>query len=139
MKGSYRNGKIYKIEPIYDHEENEVYYGSTTKFLYKRISEHKLNHRCWNNGMTHKLTVYDLFDKYGVENCRIYLVQEYPCNSKEELQAKEGEYIKANKCVNKIVPGRTKKQYYQDNKERILTYSKTRDKETAKNGANLTK
>ena len=29
MKGDYRR-KICKIEPIVDHDENEVYYGSTT-------------------------------------------------------------------------------------------------------------
>ena len=29
MKGDYANGRIYKIEPICEHDENEVYYGST--------------------------------------------------------------------------------------------------------------
>ena len=43
--------------------------------------------------------------------------EDYPCNSKKELDAREGEYQKNNDCVNKRVAGRTKKQHYEDNKE----------------------
>ena len=28
---NYNNGKIYKIEPIVDHDEGDIYFGSTTK------------------------------------------------------------------------------------------------------------
>ena len=40
MKGDYRR-KICKIEPIVDHDENEVYYGSTTQLLCKRMGTHR--------------------------------------------------------------------------------------------------
>ena len=36
-------------------------------------------------------------------NEEIELVENYPCNSKEELEKKEGEYIKNNECVNKLL------------------------------------
>ena len=42
-----------------------------------------------------------------MENCKIELVENYACNSKEELNAREGFYIQNNECVNKLVAGRT--------------------------------
>jgi hypothetical protein len=57
-----------------------------------------------------KTTVYDLFKKYGLDNCEINLVQLFACSSKEELKEKEGEYIENNHYINKIMVGTTKKQ-----------------------------
>jgi len=123
MKGDYENGRIYKIEPICDHKENEVYYGSTSQKLCKRMDAHRGNYNQWKkNGKARKVRVYDLFDKYGIENCRIYLIENYPCDSKEQLESREGYYIKNNVCVNKYVAGRTPKQYYNDNKEKTKKY-----------------
>jgi hypothetical protein len=34
-----------------------------------------------------------------------------------ELNARERFYIQNNECLNKFIPGRTSKEYYQDNKE----------------------
>ena len=39
---NYNNGKIYKIEPIVEHEEHEIYIGSTTDFT-RRKNSHKNN------------------------------------------------------------------------------------------------
>jgi hypothetical protein len=56
---------------------------------------------------------------YGLDNCKIELVELYSCSSKEELRQKEGEYIKNNECVNKHVAGRTQVEYVSDNRDRI--------------------
>ena len=58
-----------------------------------------------------------LFDEFGIENCLIILVEQYPCNSREELLRKEGEHIKNTECVNKYVAGRTVAEYESENKE----------------------
>ncbi len=58
-----------------------------------------------------KVYVYDLFNKYGIENCKIFLLETYNCNDINELRAKEGEYIKKFKCIHKEIEGRTKKEY----------------------------
>jgi len=105
MKGDYANGRIYKIEPICEHDENEVYYGSTCQLLCKRMDGHRRDYKCWKNGNRDKTSSYDLFEKYGIENCKIYLVELYPCDTKEELLAREGYYIKNNKCINRYVAG----------------------------------
>ena len=105
----YSLGKIYMIYPkVEDADEGDVYYGSTTVTLSRRMSEHRTKTEC-------KI----LFDKYGVENCFIELVEEYPCETKEQLNRKEGEYIRNHKCINKKIAGRTKKEYYVEHYDKI--------------------
>ena len=44
----YSKAKIYKIEPICDHEEDEIYIGSTTKStLAQRMTTHRSNYKQW--------------------------------------------------------------------------------------------
>ena len=48
---NYNNGKIYKIEPIVDHDEGDIYIGSTTKhYLSQRMDKHRGNYKSWKNG-----------------------------------------------------------------------------------------
>ena len=61
----------------------------------------------------------DIFEKYGVENCKIVLIEMYPCDTKDELHKREAHYITTTVCVNKQIPGRTLAEYYQDNKQRL--------------------
>ncbi len=58
-----------------------------------------------------------LFDEYGVENCKIELIENYPCDNKEELLKREGHHIASVDCVNRCVSGRTPKEYYEEFKE----------------------
>jgi len=105
---NYQNGKIYTIR----HPDTEQYYlGSTTQALSERFRGHK---RLQNT------TAKQLFD-LGIDQCYIELLENYPCNSVEELTKREGELIRLYKAnlVNKIIVGRTKKQYVKDNKETI--------------------
>jgi lipopolysaccharide export LptBFGC system permease protein LptF len=110
----YANAKIYKIE-----SNGEAYYGSTTKLVSERFSKHKAHHKRWKQGKETKNTVYDLFDKYGTDNCTISLVEDFPCKSKTELHEREGYYIKNNACVNRSIAGRTQKEWRNDNKEKL--------------------
>ena len=56
-----------------------------------------------------------LFDEFGIDNCKIELIENYPAESKAMLQKQEGHYIKNTYCVNKKVEGRTRKEYQEDN------------------------
>jgi hypothetical protein len=121
----YSKGKIYKIEPICEHEEGEIYIGSTTKStLAQRMTKHRSAYKEWKVGKACFVRSYDLFEKYGLENCKIYLLESYPCETRDELRAREGHFIKTLKCVNKSVAGRTQKEYQENNKEKILEYHK---------------
>jgi hypothetical protein len=99
---NYENGKIYKIEPQ-NGEEGDVYIGSTCENnLSKRMAEHKNHYKCWKEGKTNKVTSYELFDKYDVDNCVIVLIELFPCILKHELLTREAHYIKFFKCVNRL-------------------------------------
>ena len=122
---NYENGKIYVIRPTVEYDEGDEYIGSTTKkYLSQRMDKHRSGYKQWKNGNSAKLTVYGLFDKYGIDNCEIILLETYQCTSKDELRAREGHYIKVNKCVNKRVERRTQKEYQSDNKEKIAKEKK---------------
>ena len=67
-----------------------------------------------------------LFDEFGIDNCKILLIKDFPCSSRAELEREEGREILNNldKCVNKNIVGRTRKEYYNDNQETILQNKK---------------
>ena len=109
----YKNGKIYKL---WCPTNDLVYIGSTIEALHKRLYGHKRNdNRC----SSHLLI--DTGDEVRIE-----LIEEYPCNSKMELNKKEGEWIRKIDCVNKVIAGRTRKEYLKDNadlvKKRLKEY-----------------
>ena len=110
----YSKGKIYKI--VSDHCD-EVYIGSTIQPLERRISDHE-------SGFKH-------FMEYGKKYCCsfevlqygdyiIEKIEEYPCNTQQELCRREGFFVRKLICVNDQIPGRTSQEHYIDNKERIL-------------------
>ena len=112
----YANGKIYMIEPTCEYDEGDVYYGHTTSTLVKRLSEHK----CKSNPTSSKY----LIEKYGRDNIKIVLMELYPCSCKDELKAVEAKYQRENKCVNKRIEGRTRKEWDQDNRDKIREQKK---------------
>ena len=107
----YLKGMIYMLEPSCKHDIKDIYYGSTTQPLHDRFHSHKSNFI--TNREKHVSKSKILFEKYGVENIKIVLVKYYPCNTKQELEAEESIYIRNNECINTVIPGRSKKEYYQ--------------------------
>ena len=118
----YEHGKIYKIV---DAGYNMCYYGSTVQSLANRMAGHRADYIQYkNNNKKHIASVAKIFDEYGIENCKIELVELFPCTNKMELHKKEGEYIRNNACVNKLIAGRTDQEYKADNKEKLLAYAR---------------
>lgn len=94
----YDNGKIYKITSIHT---DKIYIGSTTQPLRKRLNEHK-------NNKVKSIVSHKLFE---LGECNIELIEEYPCDNRQQLVRREGTYILNNKnCINKCIAGRTKKE-----------------------------
>ena len=101
---NYGNGKVYKIQPICEHNEDEVYIGSTTKkYLSQRMDTHRSGYKRWLAGRAGNVKSYWLFDKYNIENCRIVLIESVCANDKDELDSREAYHIQNIKCVNKNV------------------------------------
>jgi hypothetical protein len=117
----YSKTKIYKIE---SHLGDKVYVGSTAKqYLSQRFQQHKKDYNYWKTNKMKNISSYELFDEYGIDNCKIVLIEEYPCTSKDAKNAREGHFIRTLNCVNKKIEGRTRKEYYQDKKETLKELS----------------
>ena len=122
ITNKYQNGKIYKITDI---GYNKCYIGSTTEELSMRMARHRANFKRFLNGSNNNHTrSFDIFNEYGFENCKIELVEYCKCDTLQELRKREGEHIKNTDCVNKYVAGRTNKEYYEDNKDKIIEHQK---------------
>jgi len=117
----YQDGKIYRIIC-----GDKVYVGSTTKTINQRYSKHKSNYKSFENGKYRKCSIFEMFDEYGVDACSIELIENVPCSSKRELEERERYWIETLNSVNKHIPTRTHKEYYQDNRDARLEYSRQR-------------
>ena len=118
MNNKYQNGKIYLI---YSKKYPIMYYGSTCKTIQERLNKHEDDYKRFLNGKKECITSYNIIE---LGNYDILLVEEYPCNSKKELEAREAHYIRNNfhLCVNKRIAGRTYKEWYDDNREKMRKY-----------------
>jgi len=119
IKMDYQNGKIYKI---WSPSTDKVYIGSTCSTLVKRLYGHRKNKKCYdNNSIACKYTSFEILE---YPDARIELVEDFPCNSKAELTAREGYWIRQENSVNKVIPTRSRTEWYQDNRENKLEYAK---------------
>ena len=123
-KKDYSQGKIYKIEPIGEHDEGDIYIGSTSqKWLSERMAKHRCAYKRWKSNLTEKyMTSFNIFEKYGVEKCKIILIEAVNASSYDVLVSREAYYIRLHKCVNHVVPLRTIAEYNVDNKQKIQEY-----------------
>ena len=99
----YSQGKIYKIV---DNTNDDIYIGSTIHILKDRLSKHK------NRQSRCKSRLIIMNGDYD-----IVLIENYPCESKKELEMRERYWILNTECINIKIPGRTQKEYCIDNKE----------------------
>jgi len=100
--------KIYKIV---DNTNGNVYIGKTEeKYLCDRLSSHN----------------YDYKRGYNCSSCKIIKNGDYKIELIEETEdeTRERYWILNTECVNKQIPGRTKKEWYQDNKINIKNNSR---------------
>ena len=132
---------LYRFYKIYSDIDDEIcYIGKTIQELNKRFIGHKSKY------INKKLCCYSkkVFEKYGIENCKIELLEELYFENKYSADLKEREYIENYKnCINKLIPSRNRKErneinkdkykeWYEDNKQRIKEknkdyYSKNKD------------
>ena len=110
----YQKGKIYKL---WSPSKNLVYYGSTTETISRRLSKHLTDLNRYNNKTSTRYV--NSFKILECEDYKIELVEEYACNNRQQLCKKEGEYIKANECVNMQIAGRTKKEWEKENPNKV--------------------
>jgi len=115
----YKNGKIYKIKC---NVTGEQYFGSTTYSLTNRLN----NHKSKNNKNKRQCTSRQIINR---NNFQIELVENYPCETKKELNKRERFYIDTKECINHVIPTRTQKEYVEHHKEKIKEYNSKWEKD----------
>ena len=107
-------GKVYKLT---SNETDDVYIGSTTIPLYKRFHNHKYGVKRNPNLRSHAL--------FKHEDVKISCIYEGFFDNRKQLYDMERHYIQSEpNSLNKMIPSRTRKQYYADNRESDLAKRK---------------
>ncbi len=115
---NYANSKIYKLVSF--NLPELPYYGSTVQTLCKRKGKHVSDFKKFGfnvGGCTSRIVI-------DAGDYEIIWVEDFPCENKDQLKARERYYIENRVCVNKNVPGRTEKEWYQANKAHVKAYQK---------------
>ncbi len=114
---NYENGKIYKL---CNYENDDIYIGSTIQTLCKRFSKHKSNASRYP-----ERNVYKGLAEVGWCNVDIILLEAFPCENKMQLEQRERHWIDLlQPKLNKIIPNRTPKEYYDEHRGEILKWNK---------------
>ncbi len=120
---NYSQGKIYKIV---DNTTDNIYIGSTCqKYIRKRLSEHVSTYKGYLKGKRRYTSSAEII-KNG--NYDIILIEDYPCMRKDQLHKRERYHIENNKCVNKVIPGRTHKESNKNWRDNNKEYVKESNK-----------
>ena len=119
----YENGVIYMIKHKTD-DTKEFYIGSSYNFK-ARFRSHKSS--CNNeNDKNYNYKVYKYIrENGGWDAWDILLMYDYPCKNRNELNLEEKRSIKEYKStLNQFIPARTKKEHYEDNKDKKKEYQR---------------
>jgi hypothetical protein len=122
----YTKSKIYKIVC---NITGLTYYGSTVNPISKRVSQHRCEFKSSGGKYSSRQVLVG-------GNYDYILVEEFSCENKDQLHRRERYYIENNECVNKQIPGRTLKEYSEQNKDKISVqqkeyYEQNKDKVSA--------
>lgn len=115
-----QNGTVYCIGNYID---SDIYIGSTTQTLTKKIQNHKDS---INHAEKKERKRYTKMREVGKEHFFIEEIEKFPCNTAEELRKRERHYIKERQpALNKAIPARTKEelvqtQEYKDRKKKRI-------------------
>jgi len=93
-----------KIYRIVDNTNGNVYIGKTETTLNIRLSKHKCDKNCMSREII----------KNG--DYKIELIEETDDESRERY------WILNTECVNITIPGRTQKEWNEDNKDKVIAY-----------------
>lgn len=123
VRVNYENSLIYKL-CCKDTDVKDIYVGSTTNFRLRKCG-HKS--QCHNiKCKQYNYYVYQFIrDNGGFENWDMIEVEKYPTTDKKNLEKRE-RYWTEELCasLNKVIIGRTRKEWHEDNKEHVAEYQR---------------
>lgn len=116
-------GRVYKI--VTDLSD-DVYVGSTFLTVEERFQTHKYDYTAWKKGKYRQnIKSFDMFDRYSVDHCKVFLLNEYNVVDRRHLEVYETLWIHKLKALNGTQPvGGLLVRYYmkhyrKDNKDHI--------------------
>ena len=115
---NYQNGKIYTLR---SKNSDQIYIGSTSGTLSHRLATHKNHYTAFLKNKHTYMSSYEIM-KFG--DCYVELLENYPCDNRKQLTAREGVHVKNNTCCNLNIPGRTQKERYVENPQKYLEGSR---------------
>jgi len=96
-------------------KDDQCYWGHTTDFASRKCHHKPTNNQC--------------VSRHIAEDANIYVVEHFPCKNVEEAKARERWWIETHPHINKQIPGRTREEWYIENRSYLLAYQKNyRDK-----------
>ena len=119
------DGIIYKL--FRKSAPNKIYIGSSFHTKEYRLNQHKRNYKSFLNGKYHYITSFEIV-KY--DDVDIDVIENVKVDDENELREIEDKYINEFRndknfiVVNKHRASRTKKEYYQDNRDELKILSK---------------
>jgi hypothetical protein len=124
----YNNGKIYKIVC---NKTNNIYIGSTIQNkLSERLASHNAHYKKWQNQNHNYVSSYEILKE---NDYYILLIENYSCDNKDQLRAREQYHIDHNDCINMRKSLRTeeqKKEYNQQWMNQNIEFHKDKYNET---------
>ena len=120
---------IYKLVHKDDVDNENIYIGSTTNFIQRKWDHatccNRPNQHCYNTPKYQYIRA-----NGGWKEWVMVEIEKYPCNDKKEAESRERYWIELLKSnLNKNLPIRTHKEYYETNREILLDKMKIyRDK-----------
>jgi hypothetical protein len=115
LHNKYRFGKIYKIVC---NVTGKVYIGSTHRKLNDRLDRHYSTYKGYcTQGNNNNYNYVTSFEVLKENDFKIILLEEFSCETKEELLMREKYYIQNNECVNKVIPITSIDEKRQQNKQ----------------------
>ena len=121
MAPNFSLGKVYVIRNT---DNDKVYVGSTVRTLAQRMAQHR---PACKNERKAGYPLYEAMNELGVDKFYIELLEDVPCERREQLTAAEGRYIRELKTIapdgyNSYIAGRNFQQWCEDNREAQSVY-----------------
>ncbi len=119
MSQDFSKAKIYKLTNDFN---DDVFVGATCDTLIKKFSYYK---KAVNRDINKDKYPFKLMREIGTDRFRIDLIEEWEASDKQDMRIKLGKYVREIGTLNSKIPGRTAKEYMEDNIDII----KDREKE----------
>jgi len=113
----YAEGKVYVVLNTVN---DKKYVGSTVCALSKRMGQHRMAAKAGDG-----LPMYVAMRELGIEKFYVELIEDVPCERREQLHAAEGRKIRELGTLvpngyNMFIAGRKRSEYYQENRAKII-------------------